>query len=220
MGPAYSRASDHSVLVTFGDEISRAMLERVRRMFFGIRRARGIVNLHPGYATLLISFDPRILQHADVEALARDAETSEAPVPSPASVDIPVCYGGDFGPDLADVAEHCGLTAERVIELHSSAAYIVHFLGFSPGFPYLGGMPEALATPRLSSPRTRVAAGSIGIAGAQTGVYPAASPGGWRLIGRTPVRLFDPEQNPPALLAMGDNVRFRRISPDEFDNHG
>jgi KipI family sensor histidine kinase inhibitor len=219
VAPLYSRASDHSLLVTFGDEISRTMLERVRRVFYGIRRVPGIINLHPGYASLLISFDPRVVTHDYVEALAREAESSEASVAEPASVDIPVCYGGEFGPDLGEVAAHCGLSAERVVELHSSASYVVHFLGFSPGFPYLGGMPEALATPRLASPRVRVPAGSVGIAGAQTGVYPTASPGGWRLIGRTPLRLFDPEHDPPALLAMGNEVRFRPISPHEFDNY-
>jgi inhibitor of KinA len=208
------------LLISFGNEISRAMLGRVRRMFLGIRRSAGILNLHPGYATLLISFDPTLLTHDAVEAIAREAEAVDKPVPPAATVEIPVCYGGEFGPDLTDVAAHCGLTAERAIELHSGALYVVHFLGFSPGFPYLGGMPEALATPRLPTPRVQVPAGSLGIAGLQTGIYPLASPGGWRLIGRTPLRLFDPEQDPPALLAMGDEVRLRRIAPDEFHHHG
>jgi KipI family sensor histidine kinase inhibitor len=215
--PVFSAASDHSLLVSFGDEISLDVLERVRVVLLGMRRERGIVNLHPGYASLLISFDPRLITHARVEELAREAETIATPVPEPASVEIPVCYGGEFGPDLDDVASHCGLPAQRVIELHSSAEYIVHFLGFSPGFPYLGGMPEELATPRLASPRVRVAAGSVGIAGKQTGVYPLASPGGWRLIGRTPLSLFGAEADPPALLAMGDRVRFLPISRTEFD---
>ncbi|HET8547722.1 MAG TPA: 5-oxoprolinase subunit PxpB [Bryobacteraceae bacterium] len=219
VAPFYSRASDHSLLVLFGDEISPLMLDRVRRLFFGIRRERGVINLHPGYASLLISFDPRLITHEAVEALAREADSLEMSVPAARTVEIPVCYGGDFGPDLGEVAEHCGLSIDRVIELHSSAEYLVHFLGFSPGFAYLGGMPEAIATPRLTSPRVRVEAGSVGIAGKQTGVYPLASPGGWRIIGRTPLRLFSLEQEPPALLAMGDRVRFRAIGSDEFDAH-
>lgn len=186
---------------------------------FGFRREPGILNLHPAYATLLISFDPRLITHGRVEALARAAESAHAELPATALVEIPVCYGGEFGPDLDDVAAHCRLTADGVIELHSSAEYLVHFIGFSPGFPYLGGLPEALATPRLLAPRVRVPAGSVAIGGSQTGVYPLASPGGWRLIGRTPLRLFRPEVEPPALLAMGDRVRFLPISRPEFDRH-
>jgi KipI family sensor histidine kinase inhibitor len=220
VAPVYSRASDHSLLVSFGDEISPAMLNRVRQLVFAVRDERGIVNLHPGYSSLLISFDPRITTHDAVEALARYAESACSPVPPPVSVEIPVCYGGDFGPDLGEVAAHCGLSIETVVELHSSAEYLVHFIGFSPGFLYLGGMPEALAAPRLPSPRLRVEAGSVGIAAKQTGVYPLPSPGGWRLIGRTPVCLFDVRKDPPALLAMGDRVRFRPIAPDEFHAHG
>jgi inhibitor of KinA len=203
----------------FGDEISTEMLDRVRRMMHGLRRECGIVNLHPGYSTLLISFNPRLTTQNRVEELARKAESARADIPEPATVDVPVCYGGEFGPDLDDVATHCGVSAERVVELHSSAEYVVHFLGFSPGFPYLGGLPEALATPRLASPRVRVEAGSVGIAGGQTGVYPLASPGGWRLIGRTPLRLFSADAEPPALLAMGDRVRFVPISRSEFARH-
>jgi KipI family sensor histidine kinase inhibitor len=123
-------------------------------------------------------------------------------------VEIPVAYGGANGPDLDAVAELTGHTPDEVVAMHSGAEYLVYFLGFSPGFPYLGGLPESIAAPRLETPRRRVPAGSVAIGGQQTGVYPIASPGGWRIIGRTPLRLFDPGADPPVLLRMGDHVRF------------
>jgi KipI family sensor histidine kinase inhibitor len=131
-------------------------------------------------------------------------------------VQIPVCYGGDFGIDLTFVAEHVGLSEQQVIELHSATRYLVHFLGFSPGFGYLGGLPKQLECPRLESPRLTVAAGSVGIAGAQTGVYPIDSPGGWRIIGRTPLRMFDPLADAPTRLEPGDMVEFLPIDSEDF----
>jgi len=127
-----------------------------------------------------------------------------------------VCYGGKYGPDLSDVADMHGITPDRVIELHASANYIVYFLGFVPGFAYLGGLPEELATPRLAAPRRVVPRGSVGIAGNQTGIYPFSTPGGWRLIGRTPVSLFAPERNGMSLLSIGDRLRFTPISREQF----
>lgn len=132
-------------------------------------------------------------------------------------VEIPVCYDGEFGPDLADVARHTGLSVEEVIARHSAVEYRVHCLGFAPGFPYLGGLPPELATPRRATPRQGVPAGSVAIGGAQTGIYPQSSPGGWNVIGRTPLRLFDADREPPALLKAGDRVRFRPITRGEFE---
>lgn len=170
----------------------------------------GIRNLHPGYASVLVSFDPLKTGRQDLETrireLARAAEND--PLPAPRIVDVPVAYGGENGPDLDDVARLHGLSADEVVAIHSSVEYLVYFLGFSPGFPYLGGMPEAIATPRLDRPRRRVPAGSVAIGGSQTGIYPVASPGGWRVIGRTALELFRPDREPPAVLAMGDRVRF------------
>jgi inhibitor of KinA len=131
-------------------------------------------------------------------------------------VEIPVCYGGEFGPDLQDVADSHGLTAERAIELHASTTYTVYFLGFAPGFAYLGEVAEELVTPRLATPRKSVPAGSVGIAGSQTGVYPISTPGGWRLLGRTPVAMFRPERAEMSLLSIGDRVRFSPISREQF----
>ena len=200
-------ASDRSLLLSFGDEISpethRAVLGMMR-LLQDLPEAR---NLHPAYASILVDFDPLAISHARMEAALRalDARRQEVALPEPRCLAIPVRYDG---PDLADVAALNGLAVEEVVRIHSSAEYLVYFLGFSPGFPYLGGLPRAIATPRLPSPRKHVPAGSVAIGGDQTGVYPLASPGGWRIIGRTELKLFDPERNPPALLAMGDRVRF------------
>ena len=205
-------ASDCSLFISFGDEISIAAHHQVSRLTHALEGERGVLNLHPAFASVLIDFDPRLHSHADIEALARErmeAARDEARVAR--VVEIPVCYGGEFGPDLEDVAHHAGLTPERVVELHAAADYQVYFVGFATCFPYLGGLPPELATPRLSAPRKHVAAGSVAIGGSQAGIYPLASPGGWRIVGRTPLRLFDPQASPPPLLRMGDRVRFTPV---------
>lgn len=202
-------ASDRSLLVRFGDEISPRLHRQVRD-FVRAFRAPGVTNLHPAYASVLISFDPLRTTHAEMEQAARAAAGVRAAETPARLVEIPVHYGGEDGLDLEDVAAHCGLTPADVIELHGSVEYLVYFLGFSPGFAYLGGLPEALATPRLAAPRRRVPAGSVAIGGAQTGIYPLATPGGWRIIGRTKLELFRAERERPALLETGDRVRFVR----------
>lgn len=207
-------ASDRSLLVSFGDEISMEAHRQVRAFVKALQdSSAGILNIHPAFASVLIDFDPRRVSHQQMEALVRErmAAAPEAESLETRTVEIPVSYGGAFGPDLGDVAQHAGLTPARVVELHASASYLVYFLGFSPGFPYLGGLPVELATPRLATPRKLVPAGSVAIGGSQTGIYPMESPGGWRIIGRTELRLFDPEADPPALLRMGDYVRFTAI---------
>jgi KipI family sensor histidine kinase inhibitor len=203
-------ASDRSILISFGAEISLESHRSVVRLTHALEGARGILNLHPAFASVLADFDPRLHTHGDIEALVRErfaAAPEHDPAP-PRNVEIPVRFGGEGGPDLGDVARHSGLSPERVIELFSAADYEVYFVGFSTCFPYLGGLPAELATPRLSAPRKHVPAGSVAIGGSQAGVYPLASPGGWRLIGSTDSRLFDPASSPPPLLRMGDHVRF------------
>jgi KipI family sensor histidine kinase inhibitor len=179
----------------------------------------GVVDAVPAYRTLVVicaadAIDPCLIEAEVNSALASMGRSAAR---SSSEREIPVCYQADFAPDLPELASIHALSVPEVIALHSGAKYTVEFLGFSPGFPYLSGLPERLATPRLERPRTRVPAGSVGIGGSQTGVYPQATPGGWRLIGRTPVRLFDPERTPPALLAPGDRVRFVPVSRAEFD---
>jgi KipI family sensor histidine kinase inhibitor len=194
-------ASDRSLLVSFGDEITIDAHHQVSRLTHALEGQRGVLNLHPAYASVPIDFDPRFLSHADLEALARQRmETSRDEAIEPPVVEIPVCYGGEFGPDLEDVARHAGLAPERVVQLHAAADYLVYFVGFSTCFPYLGGLPPELAMPRLSAPRKLVPAGSVAMGGSQAGIYPLASPGGWRIVGRTPLSLFDPQASPPPLL--------------------
>ena len=195
--------------MVFGEQMSAESYSAVARLTHGLAGARGILNLHPAYASVLIDFDPRRHTHAQIEALVRSClENQDAPDAQPRRVEIPVRFGGEFGPDLEDVARHTGLAPEQAIERFTAADYLVYFVGFSTCFPYLGGLPAELATPRLSAPRKSVPAGSVAIGGSQAGVYPLASPGGWRLIGRTALRLFDPQAVPPPLLRMGDRIRF------------
>ena len=197
-------ASDESVLVTFGDRIDLATHGPVAALTRAFLAAAipGIRNLHPAYCSVLIEFDSLALDHAAVERLARELiNQPQAPAAEPRTIEIPVAYDG---PDLDDVARHCNLTPERVAELHCSVTYTVYFLGFVPGFAYLGDLPEALATPRLQTPRKTVPAGSVAIGARQTAVYPLSTPGGWRLIGRTPLDMT-------ALLRISERVRFRPL---------
>jgi KipI family sensor histidine kinase inhibitor len=218
--PVIRHASDHSLLVSFGSEISQGAHELVRRLFhlLNVEPPAGVLNLHPAYASLLVSYDPLRVDREELQRLIdeRLAGAGEAGLPEPRVVEIPVCYGGELGPDLGDVAAACGLHPTEVIREHAAGEYLVHFLGFSPGFPYLGGMSPRIAAPRRATPRKRVPAGSIAIGGNQTGAYPLASPGGWQLIGRTPLALFEPRRVPPALLALGDTVRFVAIDEEGF----
>ena len=203
-------ASDRSLLLSFGDEISFDAHLAVARLTGSLEGVRGILNVHPAYTSVLVDFDPRLRSHAQVEGMLLECIASQADqaAPEPRHVEIPVRYGGECGPDLSDVARHTGLSEARVVDLHAAAEYLVYFVGFSTCFPYLGGLPPELATPRLAAPRKHVPVGSVAIGGAQAGIYPLASPGGWRLIGRTELKLFELSASPPPLLRMGDRVRF------------
>ncbi len=213
---------DSAVMIEFGDridlEINRQVHALARRL--GRDPLPGVGEAVPTYCTLLVHYDPARLTYAQVEAWVRDrmGGSDAAAMSDPRRVEIPTVYGGEYGPDLADVAEHAGMTEAEVIRIHSGAEYPVFMMGFTPGFPYLGGMDERIAAPRLEKPRTLVRAGSVGIAGKQTGVYSVDSPGGWRLIGYTPRKLFDPTAENPVLLAAGDIVRFVPISVEELDH--
>jgi len=210
-------ASDRSLLASFGEEISPQAHRAVRRLTRALAGARGIWNLHPAFTSVLVEFDPRLHTHAEIEGLVRDSmeRTLDEEPGASRLIEIPVRYGGASGPDLDDVARYHELSPRRVVELHASVEYVVYFVGFSTCFPYLVGLPAELATPRLAAPRRHVAAGSVAIGGSQAGVYPLASPGGWRLIGRTPLRLFDPAGEPPPVLRMGDRVRFVPLAEGE-----
>jgi KipI family sensor histidine kinase inhibitor len=211
---------ESALLVTFGDRIDRSLNARAREFADAVRAARAanpaIGAPVAAYASVLVPFDALAM---DFEAARATVATllgsspgdagGAAPVEPPGQTrEVHVRYGGDDGPDLADVAALNDLSVSNVIDLHAATTYDVFFLGFAPGFAYLGTLPEKLRTPRLDRPRERVPAGSVGIAGEQTGVYPFALPGGWRIIGRTDALLWAPDRDPPALLRPGDRVRF------------
>ena len=219
-GARFQPASDQSLLITFGTEISLTAHQQVMKLLRLLQSepVASVRSLHPAYCSLLVKFDALRLRHEEVEAILRGylKRLEEVELPEPRVVEIPVCYGREFGPDLADVCALHGISPVQAIELHSSATYLVYFLGFVPGFAYLGGLPERLVTPRLATPRRKVPAGSVGIAGNQTGVYPFGTPGGWRLIGRTPVAMFRVDREELSLLSIGDRVRFAPISTERF----
>ena len=213
---AIVEASDQSLLVSFGVAIEAKNHARVLALFRSFQKepARGVVNLHPAYNSLLIRFNALELTHKALDSIVRErlsiVDGSQQEVER-RTVRIPVCYKGEFAPDLTELARLHDLSEQDVVDLHVSLDYTVYFLGFVPGFAYLGMVPEQIATPRLPAPRQKVKPGSVGIADRQTGVYPKPTPGGWRLIGRTPVTIgFN-------FLEPGDQVRFHAISTDEFE---
>jgi len=210
--PYFKPAGDRALLAVFGDEIDLAVNRRVHALDRLLQEQpfEGLLETVPTYVSILIYYDAMRVDYdgalASVqESLSRIGQQNEQPA---RRVEIPTVYGGENGPDLAFVAQHNHITPGDVIRIHSSRDYHVYMMGFTPGFPYLGGMDERIATPRLESPRTFVPAGSVGIAGKQTGVYPIDSPGGWQIIGRTSLDLFDPARQPPFLFAPGDVVHF------------
>ena len=216
----FQPASDQSLLVYLGREISLDTHQRVIKLLRLLEREpiAGVCDLHPAYCSLLINFDLLKLDHDELEENLRNylGRLEGERLPEPRQVEIPVCYGGDLGPDLNDVCSTLGVTPAQAIELHGSVDYVVYFLGFVPGFAYLGELPKSLGVPRLPVPRRSVPPGSVAIAGNQTGVYPFATPGGWRLIGRTPLEMFSGDENAASLLSIGDRVRFVPISPERF----
>jgi len=216
----FQRASDQSLLIYFGQQITLEAHEHVRRLLrlLELEPIAGVRNLNPAYCSILVKFDALKWRHEKLEEILKRylGRLEEVTLPEPRQVEIPVCYGGEHGPDLNDVSAMHGVTPAQVIELHSSTTYLVYFLGFVPGFAYLGELPEALVTPRLATPRRRVPPGSVGIAGSQTGVYPVATPGGWRLLGRTPIAMFRSDRDALSLLSIGDRVRFTPISAEQF----
>jgi inhibitor of KinA len=216
----FQPASDQSLLVYFGQQITLSAHQRVRKLLGLLEREpiAGVRNLNPAYCSILVSFDALRLNHAGVEEILRGYidRLDAMQIPTGRELQLPTCYGGEFGPDLDEVANLHGMTPAHAVELHASVAYIVYFLGFVPGFAYLGELPEALATPRLNSPRRSTRPGSVGIAGNQTGVYPFATPGGWRLIGRTPLSMFRADREAMSFLSIGDRVRFTPISAAQF----
>lgn len=217
--PRFLPAGDQALVVELGNAIDPDLNRRVNNLMRAVEKTDvpGILDLVPTYRSLLVYYDPMEMSAAELEAILAGTESSvdEASLEKPRIVNLPTLYGGEYGPDLEFVSQHSGLSVGEVVDVHSGTDYLIYMMGFSPGFPYLGGLPETLRSPRLESPRVEIPAGSVGIAESQTGVYSVSSPGGWRLIGRTPIRLFDPEAEPPSLLAAGDYVRFVPLGSEE-----
>jgi inhibitor of KinA len=217
-----SPLGDNAVVLEFGQEIDEAVTMRVRALAAALEQhpPEGVTDVVPAFTTVTVFYD--LTRIGGYDQLCAELRTragravSRPPFELGKLVEIPVCYGGDFGPDLATVAERAGLSPDEAAALHQRGEYRVHAIGFLPGFPYLGGLPARLRAPRRTSPRLQVPAGSVAIGGVQAGIYPLASPGGWNLIGRTPLSLFRPGENPPTLLRVGDRVKFRALSPEEF----
>lgn len=221
--PRFFPAGDMALVAELGDAISPAINRRVRSLTDALEEdgVPGVFDFLPTYRSVLVYFDPLVATSGEVqdsiERLLQRAQSTDTSTRN--VVHLPTLYGGDLGPDIAFVAQHSGIDEQEVIRMHSGTDYLVYMMGFSPGFAYLGGLDERLATPRLQSPRTEIPPGAVGIAETQTGVYPVASPGGWQLIGRTPVRLFDPARERPVLLNAGDYVRFVPIeSREHYDD--
>jgi KipI family sensor histidine kinase inhibitor len=224
MTPLYAQArfrpsGDRALLVEFGDGIDPAVNDKVRTVTVALKGKlpEGVEAVIPAYRSLSLLYDPMRTNPALLaEAIHALESVPATEVASPKVVSIPVCYGSAFGPDLEAVAAHTGLSAERIVALHAAAEYPIYMIGFTPGFCYLGGMDARLRAPRRQTPRTNLPAGSVGIAESQTGVYPVESPGGWQIIGRTPLRLFAPARSNPFLYETGDRIRFVPISDDQF----
>ncbi|KJL02153.1 MULTISPECIES: 5-oxoprolinase subunit PxpB [Priestia] len=229
-----SPLGDSALVITFGDSIQYDIHKQIKtcKDSIELNPFPGFIECVPAFTNLTIFYNP-----LEVVAAVKKKEKKEFVSPFEVvssflqskleneqtekeldhrTVSIPVCYGGEYGPDLEYVARHHNLTPEEVISIHSEGEYLAYMIGFAPGFPFLGGLSEKIATPRRPSPRTSIPAGSVGIAGMQTGMYPISTPGGWQLIGQTPIKLFLPEQNPPSLLQAGDIVKFEPISKEEY----
>lgn len=218
--PRILPAGDCSIVVEFGNEISSEINAAIAGFAkaMGDGSVKGIIEVIPTYRSALVTYEPLVISYkqlCDIVSV-KMKQTGSGQGESKKIVEIPVCYGGKYGPDLAFVAEHAGLTEKEVIELHSSKDYLIYMLGFQPGFPYLGGLDPRLFTPRLPAPRPMIPAGSVGIGGEQTGLYPVASPAGWQILGTTPAKCYNPQKSPSIAYEAGDKIRFVPITEEEF----
>ena len=219
--PQIRLSGDRAILVEYGDAIDPAVNEKVRAMTALVKRSlpEGVEAVIPAYRNLSLLYDPLLASPERLLSLLEglEARLGEVEIPPPRIVEIPVLYGGEHGPDLGIVAEHSRLTEAEVVAIHTGTDYPIYMVGFTPGFCYLGGLDRRIHTPRRKTPRTLLPGGSVGIAEAQTGMYPVDSPGGWQIIGRTPLRLFAPERENPFLYEAGDRIRFVPVSGEEYE---
>ena len=216
----YLVSGDCAVCVEFGNKICPDINTKIRAFKIAVEKSgiEGIVETVPTYRSLLVHYKPEVIGFKELTEKFEElmGSISNIQIPPPTVIEIPVLYGGEMGPDIENVASHNGKTVEEVIQIHTSEEYLIYMLGFIAGFPYLGGMSKEIATPRLKSPRVKIDGGSVGIAGEQTGVYPVDSPGGWQLIGRTPLKLYDADREKPVLLEAGQYIKFRSIDAAEY----
>ena len=214
-------AGDKALAIKVGDTISPEINLAVRNLSVILENQQipAVLDIVPTYCSILINYDPLISSLDELSIKIKDLgkNINDSTVGSPRTIEIPTVYGGIYGPELGYVAQFNGLTELQVIDIHSGTDYLVYAMGFTPGFTYLGGLSDKIVTPRLQTPRTEIPAGSVGIAEQQTGIYPIESPGGWQLIGRTPVNLFDPTKSPPVIVEPGDYIRFVPISSEEYE---
>lgn len=220
--PRILPTGDRALTVELGNEIDEQINSRLMGLIRELseERIKGIEEFVPSFRAVLIHYNPAILSYEKVTSIVNKALAK--PVSELAHhkriVEVPVCYDRQYGPDIDFVAEHAGISVEEVIKIHTSTPYLVYMLGFQPGFPYLGGLDERIHTPRLETPRIKLEAGSVGIGGGQTGLYPMESPGGWRIIGVTPVRCYNPDKEKPIPYMAGDYIKFRAITGEEFND--
>jgi KipI family sensor histidine kinase inhibitor len=217
----YIPSGDSAFIIKAGDVISEEVNLVVRKLLKRLEEEKisGVTDFIPSYNELMVCYDPVVLDYKQLLEIFQKcaADLGAMTLPDAEVIHVPVLYGGEYGPDLHYVAEFNSLSEEQVIWIHSSVACLVYMLGFTPGFCYLGGMDRRIATPRHETPRLKIPAGSVGIAGEQTGIYPLESPGGWQLIGRTPLRLFSPDRKPEFLFSAGDYIQFYPVGLDEFN---
>lgn len=231
MNAEFHPQGDQAVVIELGQTIELSAHQRVKQLSNHLDHhpPEWMIEYIPAFTTVTIIYDPVFVhkrlsssklpyQTVCEELSKRITPLTDSIEQSPRIVEIPVCYGGELGPDLSYVAEENDLTEKEVIDIHKSGEYLVYMIGFAPGFPYIGGMDEKISTPRKDEPRLTIPAGSVGIAGGQTGVYPIETPGGWQLIGRTPLNLFNPDRDVPSLLQAGDKIKFFSITPDEYES--
>ncbi|MCC9166021.1 5-oxoprolinase subunit PxpB [Pontibacter harenae] len=220
---------DKAIVVEFGGEINRSVHQRIRDFsaYLAQYPFDGMIEQVPAFTTVTIYYNPALIPtqkgisaydklSSYIQQLLPNIADAHITAPAPQTIEVPVCYGGAYGPDLEFVAKHNSLSPEEVIAIHTEQEYLVYMIGFAPGFPYMGGMSEKIAAPRRDAPRAVTPQGSVGIAGKQTGIYPIETPGGWQLIGQTPLLLFHPKRESPSLLHAGDMVRFTSISEEEY----
>lgn len=217
----FLKAGDSGIILEFGNEISPNINQKISKVmkFLDGLNNENFIDLVPTYRSIIINFNPLKISFQEIKELVEkncDFSSETLEVKGKKIIEIPVLYGGEYGPDIENIATHNNLSVEEVINIHTSGEYLIYMLGFTPGFPYLGGMDKRIATPRLQNPRTKIPAGSVGIAGEQTGIYPVESPGGWQLLGRTPLNLFNLKKDNPFLLEVGEYIKFVPITLEEY----